>query len=367
MKPRIAVAISGGIDSLVTAYLLSKQNKNIFGLHFLTGYEQSNIPVQLLSQPHTITNDEPSIIEVPENHPISSIAHQLKIPIFLIDCRRIFKNKIIDYFVGSYIAGKTPNPCMICNPTIKLGVILNAAQSMGASVLATGHYARITKTPQNLYQLQKGVDPEKDQSYFLALLSQDQLASALFPLGGMTKKQVIQLAHHEGLSPILSQESQDICFIRNNDYSRFLAEQTNFNASVGPIKNTRGEVLGHHQGLHQFTIGQRRGINCPATAPYYVLKINVNENTLVVGFKEELYRAELTVSNINWIAPMPSSPVKVMTRIRYRHHAASSTLIPTSDKTAIIRFDKPQPAIAPGQAAVCYHNEDILCGGFIDE
>jgi tRNA-uridine 2-sulfurtransferase len=366
MKSGIAVAVSGGIDSLFSAFLLKKQH-NVFGLHFLTGYEQITNPVSITSNDLGIDPEKPAIIQAPEDHPIFRISQQLDIPMFLIDCRRIFKNKVIDYFVGNYLSGKTPNPCMICNPAIKFGVILNAAQSMGSPLLATGHYARVEKTQHDAYQLKKGIDPEKDQSYFLAFLTQSQLSAALFPLGGMTKKQVTESARREGLSPVLTKESQDICFIRDNDYSQFLTGQRNFTASDGPIQNTRGEILGYHHGLHQYTIGQRRGINCPAAAPYYVLKINIKENILVVGFKEELYRSELTVSNLNWVAPKPLFPVKVMTRIRYRHNAAASVLIPTSENTAIIRFDKPQPAIAPGQAAVCYQDDDILCGGFIDE
>jgi tRNA-uridine 2-sulfurtransferase len=366
MKSDIAVAISGGIDSLVAAYLL-KKNYNVFGLHFLTGYEQTASPVEISQNTRLTTSQYPSIIEAPENHPILQIARQLDIPIFLIDCRKAFKKKVVDYFVADYLAGKTPNPCMVCNPDIKFSAVLHAAQTMGSSFLATGHYARIEKMSNGLYQLKKGVDPEKDQSYFLSRLSQQQLAAAMFPLGKMTKKETAELAHQIKLSPVLSKESQDICFIRNNDYSQFLKAQKNVNTDEGLVKNSRGETLGRHHGLHQFTIGQRRGINCPASEPYYVLKINIKENTLVVGFKEELYRSELTFSNINWIVSNPVSPIKVKTRIRYRHHAASSILIPTGKNSAKIIFDKPQPAIAPGQAAVCYHHEEILCGGFIDE
>jgi tRNA-specific 2-thiouridylase len=367
MKSPVAVAISGGIDSLVAAFILKKKNHHVFGLHFLTGYEQTKTPAAA-SQPNRLTESEhPSIVEAPEDHPIFHISRQLDIPIFLIDCHRIFKKKVIDYFVSNYLSGKTPNPCMVCNPEIKFSAVLNAAKTLGSPVLATGHYARIEKHGNGFFQLQKGCDPEKEQSYFLALLSQRQLAASLFPLGEMTKKDTVELARKEGLSPVVLKESQDICFIRNNNYSRFLSEQINFIPREGPVKNARGEILGRHFGLHQYTIGQRRGINCPAAKPYYVLKMNVKENTLVVGLKDELYRSELTVSDINWMMPRPVSPVQVKTRIRYRHHAASSVLIPTGDNTAKIVFDKPQPAIAPGQAAVCYDQERILCGGFIDE
>jgi tRNA-uridine 2-sulfurtransferase len=367
MKSKIAVAVSGGVDSLIAAHLLKKQNNDVIGLHFLTGYEQTRLP-DIASQGLGSTESQKKlIIEASSDHPIYQIASQLAIPIFLVDCCDIFRNKIVDYFINDYLSGRTPNPCMICNPAIKFGTILNAANDMGATHLATGHYARIEKIERKRYRLKKGIDVEKDQSYFLALLSQSQLSAASFPLGGMTKKQVIELARQEGLSPVTSNESQDICFIKCGDYVKFLGSQKQFSESPGPITNISGKILGYHNGLHRYTVGQRRGINCPAANPYYVIKINKKENVLVVGFKEELYKSECVISNINWIAPIPSSPLKVFSRIRYRHHAVESVLIPLENDKAIIRFSEPQPAVAPGQAAVCYLEDEIIAGGFIDD
>ncbi len=365
MNPCIAVALSGGIDSLVAAHLLKQQDNNIIGLHFITGYEQGAgkrlFPIKSLDTPAS-----PIMRKAPGDHPISHIARQLNIPIYIIDCRNVFQNKVIDYFIREYADGKTPNPCMVCNPEIKFGALLHAAGTLGATHLATGHYARIQKSENGLFQLKKGADTEKEQSYFLAMLSQQQLSQALFPLGNMTKKTTAELALKKGLSPVFKKESQDICFIRAHHYTAFLREHHPTIFSEGPIVNTRGQIIGRHKGLYHFTVGQRRGINCPAAEPYYVLKILIKENTLLVGFKHDLYQQELTVSKINWIAPPSSGPIKVKTRIRYRHQAASSTLIPNGKDSAKIVFDTPQPAIAPGQAAVCYNHENIVCGGFID-
>lgn len=370
MKSKIAVAISGGVDSLVAAYLLKqKRNSNIIGLHFLTGYEQTkhSHPAYYELRPVETNKQKSFIVEAPKYHPIHRIASQLNIPVFLVDCRQIFQKKIIDYFIDDYLSGRTPNPCMICNPAIKFGTILDASKDLGASHLATGHYARVEKIKHNQYRLKKGIDTEKDQSYFLALLTQTQLRVASFPLGDMTKKQVVELARHEGLSPIEPKESQDICFIKNGNYAAFISSQKQFNASSGPITDINGKILGYHNGLHQYTIGQRKGINCPAAEPYYVIQINKKENTLVVGFKKELYKSECILSDVNWIAQIPSSPLKVLTRIRYRHLAVDSILMPLEKNKAIIRFNKPQPAVAPGQAAVCYFEDEVIAGGFIDE
>jgi len=366
MKSKIAVAVSGGVDSLVSAYLLKKNNQNIIGLHFQTGYEQSPHTLSSVHHPGPFNQDNPVIHEAHESHPIYRISKQLEIPIFLVDCRQIFKKKVIDYFINGYQSGRTPNPCMVCNPEIKFGAVLDAAHLMGATHLATGHYARVEKANSGFYHLKKGIDPVKDQSYFLALLSQDQLSAVSFPLGDMTKKQVVELACQEGLSPVVKSESQDICFIKNGNYAQFLLSEEKFIPSIGPIKNVYGKILGYHNGLHNYTIGQRRGINCPSTAPYYVVNINMKENTLIVGFKDELYKSELTVSNVNWLTTEPTSPVNVDTRIRYRHNATASVWIPTGHSTAVIKFGKPQPAVAPGQAAVCYYEDKVVAGGFID-
>ena len=368
MKPKAAVAISGGIDSLVTALLLKKKyKKNIVGLHFFNGYESGAFHPPELPDSSDSNNDSPcSLSELPATHPIHHIKKQLDIPIKLVDCRQYFQKTIVDYFVESYCRGLTPNPCMICNPLIKFGVIFNLAQKLGASCLATGHYARIYKK-NGLYLIQKGVDASKDQSYFLGFLSKAVLPFVHFPLGTMTKQQVVKMAEREKLTPVLKKESQDVCFIRNNDYPKFILSQGKDIGAKGIITDINGREIGTHNGLHNFTIGQRRGINCPAGKPYYVLKIDIKQNRLVVGEKKNLYKTGLRMSQMNWFIPTPESPLNVSVKIRYRHHAAEAKLIPENNSSAMIRFKKPQPAITPGQGAVCYADDCVIAGGWIDE
>lgn len=340
MKQITVIAISGGIDSLAAAYLLKKQGHDLIGLHFVTGYEAKA--------------------------PMSLISDQLGITIKHIDCKAAFKANVVDYFTRAYQAGKTPNPCIVCNLSIKFGIMLDLARQLGAVSLATGHYARIKKDNESRFHLLKGRDPAKDQSYFLAFLSQKQLAHACFPLGGMTKSEVIRLANEKGLTPVIKNESQDICFIKNKKYADFLALQPGFVPKPGLIEDMKGNIIGKHRGLHLFTIGQRRGINCPASEPYYVIRFDTDKNRLIVGFKKDLLSLECRVTHVNWINQKPVLPLNVFTRLRYRHQAVASTLFPLDNNTALIRFKVPQSAVTPGQGAVFYHNDEVLGAGWID-
>ncbi len=344
MKPKTAVALSGGIDSLVAAFLLKQKNENILGLHFSTGYEKTETA-----------------------HAIAGIADQLGIPLYTIDCRQVFHAQVVDYFTSTYLSGKTPNPCAICNACIKFGVVLQTARRLGATRLATGHYARVERDANGIFRLKKGADSAKDQSYFLALLSQDQLSTACFPLGRMTKKEVLALAEKNSLVFAKKSESQDICFIEGKDYAGFIGSRMGSAEKSGMIVNARGDILGAHNGLHHYTIGQRHGIHCPADQPYYVLKLDIAHNRLVVGYKKELYKTGLAISGINWIGPKPMQSVEVFVRIRYRQKAAAAVLTPIGDNTAGIRFKRPQAAVTPGQVAVCYQEDEVIAGGWIDE
>jgi tRNA-specific 2-thiouridylase len=360
MKPLIAIAISGGVDSLVAAHLLKEQGYNVIGIHFITGFE-GYFPSQ-----QSAFTASPVLVEHAALQRISPIADQVGIPVKVLDCRSVFKSRIIDYFISTYQAGKTPNPCLQCNPTIKFGTLLKFALRLGATGLATGHYARLQKDPAGAYHLLKGIDPVKDQSYFLAFLSQDQLQKAHFPLGAMVKKDVLKLAASQGLRPIEKNESQDVCFIQGQNYKNFLTQQKGFEWKPGKIVDVEGNTIGRHLGLHHFTIGQRRGINCPAAAPYYVVRIDSRHNQLIVGSKEDLNKTECSVSQINRINLPPATPIKIYTRVRYRHQAAPSTLFPKATSSALIKFTTPQSAITPGQGAVFYHNDEVLGGGWID-
>jgi tRNA-specific 2-thiouridylase len=358
MKPTTAVAMSGGLDSLVAAHLLKKSGHSIFGLHFISGYDP-------LTPGPAFKETYSKCVPIPSNHPLGSIRDELDIDIWAIDCQEAFQEKVIRYFINAYMTGKTPNPCVICNAAIKFGVLLETARQMGASHLATGHYAIVEKSQQNAFQLKKGVDPEKEQSYFLAMLTQDQLAHALFPLGQMTKAQVWGVAKDSGLTPVSAYESQDICFIRNMHYSRFLADRGELSQAKGAIIDTNGRHLGTHQGLHRYTIGQRRGISCPGPEPYYVIRVDIRNNRLIVGTKKDLYQKECEIHQINWIGDIPDKSLRVMTKLRYRHEPAESEIFPTGEDTALIRFKSPQPAVTPGQAAVCYDGDQVIAGGWI--
>jgi len=351
MKQRTAVAISGGVDSLMTACLLKEQGHQVFGIHFITGFESDSC----------FATD----LQAHKQHPILDIGKQLGIPVEIVDIRSEFQEKIVDYFTRTYQRGQTPNPCMRCNPTIKFGIILSLALEWGAQKLATGHYAIIKKDQTGIYRLFKGFDRQKDQSYFLARLTGDQLASALFPLGTMQKTDVKKMAVQRGLQPVTRSESQDVCFIKDNSYGEFLGSQKGFKPQPGIIEDMSGQVVGQHNGLHLFTVGQRRGIDCPAARPYYVIRLDIKRNRLVVGTRNDLFSLECKVDEINWIGDAPASALELHTRVRYRSQEVPATVVPGDRNTAVVRFKEPQAAITPGQAAVFYRGDEILGGGWI--
>lgn len=345
MTGSIAIAISGGIDSLVAAYLLKQQGADLFAIHFLTGYEKPAQPGSTTIQDH---------------------CRQLDLPLVVVDLEASFRTVVVDYFTAAYQKGETPNPCLVCNPLIKFGALLTKARQLRATQLATGHYARVERRGQGRYQLRKGVDARKDQSYFLARLTQDQLAQACFPLGEWTKQQVKELAEEKGLRPMTRQESQDVCFIQEASYADFLKRTGGMDCPPGDIVDTAGRLVGTHDGLHRFTVGQRRGINCPASQAYYVVRLDTRNNRLVVGFKDELTTGSCRVREINWINSIPGGSVAVDTRIRYRHRAVASVVTPIGDDEAVVRFEEPQAAVTPGQGAVFYRGDQILGGGWIE-
>jgi tRNA-specific 2-thiouridylase len=353
MKSLLAVALSGGVDSLVSAALLKEAGHQLVGLHFLTGYE-GGTPARGDSTPHAVRDD------------MAHLSRQLGIPVHIIDLRSEFQDRVVDYFVQTYASGKTPNPCLVCNPLIKFDILYSRAKELGALRLATGHYARIEKAPDGRMKLLRGRDRKKEQSYFLSRLTQEQLASAVLPLGNLTKAETRRIARERGLVPITYRESQDVCFIKDLNYADFLSHQPGFSFSPGPIENTNGQTIGRHNGLHRFTIGQRRGINCPAAYPYYVVRIDPERNGLIVGTRDELCRRGCLVDRINWIAAPPVAPLEILIRVRYRHQAVPATLTPLGDTRAEITFYAPESAVTPGQGAVFYHGEEVLGGGWIE-
>ena len=360
---KIATLLSGGIDSLVAARLLIDQGIQVLGIHFITGYERSSPDKPPASRCHPeIEHGSP---EAAAADIAGRLSDQLKIPVKIFDCSRVFQTKVVDYFIRTYQEGKTPSPCLICNPFIKFDAALSFARQLGATHLATGHYACLRRDNTGTHHLCRGRDRQKDQSYFLARLNQKALASAVFPLCDMTKADTIRTAASKNLTPVVAEESQDICFIKQGHYGVFLEQQSDFQSRPGIIEDSSGNIIGRHPGLHAFTIGQRKGINCPAAEPYYVLKIDTKRNRLVVGFKNESYSRTCRVEDVHWIHHAPDRPVYAHTRIRYRHQAAASTITPTSSRSATVNFESPQNAVTPGQAAVFYDGDEVLGSGWI--
>jgi len=368
MSVLTAIALSGGVDSLVSAFLLKKAGDEVIGLHFLNGFESHYVPPAA-----AMAGPQPFLIENPAAAGYGKLETDLRkmvagldIPVRILDCAAPFRHLVIDYFQETYLAGKTPNPCMVCNRRVKFGILKAAARALGAGRLATGHYARTYKTPDGLMHLKKAKDKHKDQAYFLARLTQDQFAGTCFPLGEMQKSQVRNLAAEHGLRPLVAHESQDVCFLGKQAYGAFLSDTLDLESlpGDGDIEDLQGNPVGRHGGLHLFTIGQRRGINCPSSAPYYVCDLDTARNVLVVGRKADLLSSSCRVDRINWIIPPPATHMRLRTRLRYRSPAADATVI-ISGSSARVEFDMPQSAVTPGQGAVFYQEEEILGAGWI--
>lgn len=349
----IAVAMSGGIDSTVAALLLKEKYENIFGIHFITGYE----PWASGSAPCNNLTDT-------ARQRMQELSGLLEIPIHVTDGREVFKKMVVERFAGSYLAGNTPNPCIICNKEIKFSWLFDRAKNLGADLIATGHYAG-TDFKDGRFYIVRGKDPAKEQSYFLGMLSQDQIKKAIFPLSALTKQEVKKIAKARGINPVQNKESQDICFIGERGYADFIEHTCSVSPRKGPIVDLAGNRIGTHNGLHNYTIGQRRGIGCPDQSPFYVIGIDPKQNRLIVGKKEDLYGSSLLMTGVNWSMHYTEIPFEAHVKIRYRSPAARARLVPLDKDRVICRFFKPQKAITPGQAAVCYVDDRIVCAGWI--
>jgi tRNA-specific 2-thiouridylase len=277
-----------------------------------------------------------------------------------------FQRFVIDDFVAEYFRGRTPNPCVRCNQWIKFELLLKKARELAAAFLATGHYARIAQDACGRFRLLKGVDEGKDQSYFLFTLSQEQLSATLFPLGGMTKQEVRRLAAGYGLRVAEKGESQEICFVPDNDYVRFLEEVRGEVPLSGDIVDSRGNLLGRHNGTYRYTVGQRKGLGIAHPHPLYVLGVDIARNEVIVGGRDELLGDGLVAAEVNWIAPPPDSVIEATCKIRYRHRPVACRIEPLPGNRAEVRFLKRENAITPGQAVVFYREDEVLGGGWIE-
>jgi tRNA-specific 2-thiouridylase len=345
---KVMVAMSGGVDSSVAAALLKKQGHEVIG-------------AMMQLQPLT-GEDNPEDTSV--NY-ARRVAEELEIPFHVFDFREIFSVTIIDYFCREYALGRTPNPCILCNRFIKFGLLWEKAWQLGADYLATGHYAGI-EAKDGRFLLKKGVDLNKDQSYFLYRLTQEQLSHTVFPLANLTKEKVKEIARKIMLPLASRPESQEICFIPENDYADFVENYTSVISLPGPIKDNAGKTIGQHQGITHYTIGQRKGLGIASREPLYVTAIDAKNNIVTVGTREQIYSLEMVAGDLNWIAfDPPESPFKVQARVRYRGQDTEAIINPVNDHEIHIKCSTPQMAITPGQSVVFYDDTTVIGGGII--
>jgi tRNA-uridine 2-sulfurtransferase len=350
---RIVVAMSGGVDSSVAAALLAEQGHDVIGLSMQL-YDQSG------------TQSFGSCCTLDDLHDARRVASARGFPHYIVNFERQFTDAVISNFVNEYTSGRTPIPCAHCNSDLKFATLLDRARGLGSDYLATGHYARVGQAADGRFHLRRSLDPDKDQSYFLFSLTQDQLARAVFPVGALSKPEVRSEAHRLGLLVADKADSQEICFVPNGDYATFV-ESRAVAVRPGAIVNERGEQLATHAGVHRFTIGQRKGLGVAAQTPLYVLKIDADSGAVMVGPRSALDRASLTASGMNWVGRDASVAwIPAAAQIRHRHRPASGRMRACDDGRAEFEFDEPQPAVTPGQAAVFYDGDVVIGGGWID-
>ncbi len=375
-KLRVCVALSGGVDSSVAAALLKDQGYDVFGvfMRFWFDADESILPKEESENAKKSFDlgkerKENRCCSLESEYRAQAVAEKLAVPFYVMDFREEFKATVVNDFLRQELKGRTPNPCIVCNEFIKFGVLLKKALAMGADYLATGHYARVVCDQNGFFHLLRGIDAEKDQSYFLYRLNQDQLAHILFPLGEYTKEQTHRFAKKHQLPLEKNQkESQDLCFIRKNKGS-FLKKQLLEQVQRGPIFDLKGKRLGVHEGLIYYTVGQRKNLDIPDTKPYYVVRIDQKNNALFVSEKEEdLLKQNLIAESVHWISgTVPKLPLEVKAKIRYQHQSVealvSRTLHPKHFK---VSFRYAQKSITPGQSVVFYRGSEVLGGGVIN-
>jgi tRNA-uridine 2-sulfurtransferase len=353
---RIIVAMSGGVDSSVAAALLVEAGHDVVGLSMQL-YDQREGDVRF-----------GSCCTLDDLHDARRVAAAIGVPHYILNFEQQFRERVIANFVHEYARGRTPLPCARCNSELKFATLLDRAEGFGAVAVATGHYARVEPDAvTDRFVLRRGLDVAKDQSYFLFSLTQDQLSRALFPLGTWGKEEVRRYAGERGLRVAAKRDSQELCFVPTGHYAGFIERQAPGACRPGLVLDGDGRVLGRHDGIHHFTVGQRKGLGITSGARLFVTEIDAVRGTVVVGPRSALERTTLTASSFNWISGTPpSGPLSVTAQIRYRHPAAPAIVRPIEIDRAAVEFETPQPAIAPGQAVVIYDGDVVVGGGWID-
>lgn len=355
---KVVVAMSGGVDSSVAAALLKEEGYQVIGVTMQIWPSDRNAGVDRFG----------GCCGTGAIEDARKVAYKLGIPHYVMNFREIFAREVIDDFCQEYRQGRTPNPCIRCNQYIKFGALLEKARGLGADLFATGHHARIERDENTgKYLLKKGVDRRKDQSYFLYPLTQSQLSRTLLPVGNLTKEKVREIAEEMALPVAAKPESQEICFIPDNDYAAFLTDYIPGAARPGIILNERGDTLGSHRGIIFYTVGQRKGLGISGKEPFYVIAIEAERNAVIAGTKGQASGEELIASSLNWILmDTLTQPLATRAKIRYRHQEAEA-IVTTLDKEQVqVKFKEPQFAITPGQAIVFYDKETVVGGGIIE-
>jgi tRNA-uridine 2-sulfurtransferase len=359
-KGRVVVAMSGGVDSSVAAALLVEQGYEVIGMMMRLWSEETVSEGDTCSTHNRCCTPE-------QMNDARRIADKLGIPFYVLDTKDVFRNTIVEYFIDQHRQALTPNPCIECNRHIRFNWLFQNAMALDADYLATGHYARIAQNPNGEYTLRKGLDESKDQSYVLSVLQQEHLAHTLFPIGEYPKSEVREIAARFGLPTASKKDSQDLCFLGDGDYRRFLSEYAPDTVKPGPIVLKNGDIVGEHQGLANYTIGQRKGLNIAHSEPLYVIATNPYRNALIVGTQHDLGRDSLIAHRMSWVsADHPTAPFKAEVKIRYKARPMLALVTPLPEDRVHIQFGEPLRDITPGQGAVIYDGDICLGCGIIE-